>query len=158
MSMTMSDYPNSVAEVLDPPVRFKPATVAAVLRFKRLKPWRGSEQERIAKFKQLHADLCHAYGKATMLQIGVLDGGDSGSSYYRPATDTITLCGRLSVLTYLHEFAHALGRDEHGACRWSLNLFRQAFPISFARCLTDGHMLRRPDAAGQDGDQRTDLV
>ncbi len=142
MSMTMSDYPNSVAEVLDPPVRFKSATIEAVRRFKRSKPWRGSEEERIAKFQQLHVDLCCVYRKATTLQIGILDGSDSGSSYYQPATDMITLCGRLSVLTFLHEFGHALGLDERGACRWSLNLFRRVFPLSFARCVSDGHMLR----------------
>ena len=49
---------------------------------------------------------------------------------------------RLSVVTYLHEFAHAMGRDERGACRWSLNLFRRVFPEQFARLRTDGHTVR----------------
>jgi hypothetical protein len=51
--------------------------------------------------------------------------------------------GRLSVVTYLHEFAHALGRDERGACRWSINLFRRVFPEQFARLAASGHTLRR---------------
>jgi hypothetical protein len=151
-----SDYPASVDEVLDPPVRFRAETVQAVRRFKRSKPWRGTVDERKAKFDRLHRDLNAVYRRATRLAFGVLDGGDSGSSHYTPSTDTITLCGRLSVLTYLHEFAHALGRDERGACRWSLNLFRAVFPVSFSRCRSAGHTLRagseqigidRPDPA-----------
>ena len=47
------------------------------------------------------------------------------------------------MLTYLHEFAHARGYDERGACRWSLNLFRRCFPRSFARCRPVGHTLVR---------------
>ena len=151
------DYPETVAEVLDPPVAFRRETLQAVKRLKRSKPWRASEDERKTTFERLHADLCLAYGgKQTRLVFGFLDGGDSGGSHYRPSTDTITLCGRLSVVTYLHEFAHALGRDERGAVRWSLNLFRQCFPRSFARAAQVGHTLRagwdeiendRPDPA-----------
>ena len=111
------DYPQPVAEVLDPPVRFNRGTVAAVSRFKRLKPWRGSEDERKAKFERLYHDLCLIYGKQTRLVFGLFDGEDSGSNHYTPITDTITFCGRLSVLTLLHKVAHALGRDERGARR-----------------------------------------
>ncbi len=137
------NYPATVAEVLDPPVRFRPSVLAAVQRFARAKPYRGTRAERKAKFADLHDDLCAVYGKQTVLAFGVLDGGDSGASHYRPAADLITLCGRLSVVTYLHEFAHALGRDEREAVRWSTNLFRAVFPRSFARCGHSGHMLRR---------------
>jgi hypothetical protein len=156
-----ANYPQRPEDVLDPPVRFKRRTVAAVARFKMSKPWRGTEEERKAKFERLHLDLCAVYGKQTRLTFGLLDGGDSGSSHYTPSTDTITLCGRISVLTLLHEFAHALGKDERGACRWSLNLFRRVFPVSFSRCTADGHTLRsarsegsadrtdRPDPASQ---------
>ncbi|MDB5320336.1 MAG: hypothetical protein JWN40_1967, partial [Phycisphaerales bacterium] len=137
-----SDYPQTVAEVIDPPVRFRLGVIAAVRRFKRSKPWRGTEDERKAKFERLNRDLCGLYGKQTHLQFGLLDGEDSGSSHYVRSTDTITLCGRLSVLTFLHEFGHALGKDERAACRWSLNLFRAVFPVSFARCMAVGHTLR----------------
>ena len=51
--------------------------------------------------------------------------------------------GRLSVVTFLHEFGHALGYGERGACRWSINLFRRCFPRSFARCRQAGHTLVR---------------
>ena len=107
------------------------------------KPTTGTRGKGKAKFAALHAELCRAYGKTTTLGFSRLDESDSGSSHYRPAADSITLCGRLSVVTYLHEFAHALGRDEQGAVRWSVSLFRIGFPRSFARCGRDGHMLRR---------------
>ncbi len=138
------NYPATVAEVLDPPVRFRLAVLAAVKRFARSKPYRGNMEERKRKFLALHRDLCRVYGKRTRLTFGDLDGGDSGSSHYRPSADEITLCGKLSVVTMLHEFAHALSRDERGAVRWSVNLFRACFPRSFARCQTVGHTLRRP--------------
>lgn len=147
----LPDYPQTVAEVLDPAVRYRRRTLVVVRKFKLSKPWRGTETERKAKFGQLHLDLCELYGKQSRLVFGLLDGEDSGASHYVRSTDTITLCGRLSVLTFLHEFGHALGKDERAACRWSLNLFRAVFPISFARCLSVGHTLRaRADKIGID--------
>ena len=143
---TEPNYPASVAEILDPSMKFRPGVIAAVKRFKRAKPYRGSLDERKLKFTALHQDLCRIFGKTTTLIFGTLDGSDSGSSCFSPAADTITLKGKLSVVTYLHEFAHALGRDERGACRWSVNLFKRTFPVLFSRCQHDGHTLRRPAA------------
>jgi hypothetical protein len=136
-----ANYPATVAEVLDPPVRFRPAVTEAVNRFALSKPYCGDLEQRKAKFLTLHHDLCAIYGKQTQLMFDAIDGGDSGASFYLPATDSITLAGKLSVVTYLHEFAHVLGRDERGAVRWSVNLFRLCFPRSFARCLTADQML-----------------
>ena len=138
------DYPTTFGEVLDPPVRFRPSVVAAAMRFAQSKPYRGDIDEQKAKFETLHTDICAIYSKRTSLTFGLLDGSDSGTSHYLPSADLIVLCGRLSVVTYLHEFAHALGRDERGAVRWSINLFRRCFPRSFARCVESGQMLRRP--------------
>jgi hypothetical protein len=137
------NYPETVVEVLDPPVRFRPSVILAVGRFASSKPYRGTDDDRKAKFASLHGDLCAVYEKGTRLVFGPLDGGDSGASHYSPVFDEVTLRGRLSVVTYLHEFAHALGRDERGAVRWSVNLYRACFPRSFARCVMVGHMLRR---------------
>ena len=139
----MSGYPSSVAQVLDPPVRFKRSTLCAVQQFASSRPWQGSIDERMAKFQQLHNDLCRVYAKHTSLRFGSINGVCSGGSCYDPMADTIVLNGKLSVVTYLHEFAHGLGKDEYGACRWSLNLFRACFPRSFGRCRAQGHMLRR---------------
>jgi hypothetical protein len=138
-------YPASVTEVLDPPIRFRAATIAAVRRFARSNPWRGTVEERKSKVQLLHDDLCRVYQKRTQLDFDMLEDGCSGASSYCILSDTITLRGRISFVTYAHEFAHALGRDEFGAVRWSVNLFRRCFPRSFSRCVSAGHMLRRSD-------------
>ena len=111
--------------------------------FARSGPWTGTIGERMDKFEKVHQDLCRIYGKQTRLRFGLLDGSCSGSSYYHPSSDVITLQGKLSVVTYVHEFAHALGKIEHGACRWSVNLFWKCFPEQFGYCQSEGHMLRR---------------
>ena len=143
------NYPRTVAEVIDDSMTFRPGVLAAVRAFKIARPWRGSIDERKAKFAAFHQALCAIYGKTTTLTFEEIDGSFSGDSSFCPATDTITLRGKLSVVTYLHEFGHALGRDEKGACRWSLNLFKRTFPILFAKCAQEGHVLRQPEAPGQ---------
>ena len=140
-----ANYPATVREVLNPSMRFKPAGLRAVRAFARSKPWRGALSERKEKFRRLNRELAAAYGIAEprLLFVGIEANAHSGASYYRPAAHAITLAGKLSVLTYLHEFAHARGADERQACRWSINLFRRCFPRSFARCRPVGHTLVR---------------
>jgi len=141
------NYPATVSEIIDDNIRYRRATISAAKWFARRKPWRGRIGCRKQKFARFHEKLCEAYGKTTRLIFeGTHRGGPSGSSTYTPAADVITLRGRLSVVTYLHEFAHALGRDERGACRWSVNLFKRCFPRSFSRCIPSGHCLMRPEA------------
>jgi hypothetical protein len=142
---TRRNYPATVAEVLDPAMTFKPAALRAVRAFARSKPWRGSIARRKDKFRRLNRELAHAYGipAPRLVFDGIEAGGPSGASSYRPLTHTITLSGKLSVLTYLHEFAHARGAGERQACRWSINLFRRCFPRSFDRCRAVGHTLIR---------------
>jgi hypothetical protein len=116
----------------------------AVRRFARCRPWRGSLEARKWKLQRLHQNLCEVYGKRTTLRFGVLDGTDSGSSFYSPAADEIVLTGRVSIVTFLHEFGHALGKDERQAVRWSVNLYRLCCPRSFSGSIGHGHMVRRP--------------
>jgi len=132
-------YPATVAECIDDNLRYRLGVIAAVKRFARSKPWRGSLPERLAKFNALHAHLCDLYEKRTTFSYLP---ADRSNGRYRPATDEILLEGKLSVVTYLHEFGHALGKGERGACRWSINLFKRCFPRSFARCDQSAHMLR----------------
>jgi len=142
-------YPATVAEVLDAPVRvrFRRATLRAVRRFARSRPWHGDEAHRFEKFRRLNRDLALVYGIRRPLlmgeRIGARDEIVRGNGSYQPATHTIRLVGRLSVVTFLHEFGHALGFDERRTCRWSINLFRRCFPRSFGSCRQVGHMLLR---------------
>ena len=134
-------YPNSVAECIDDSYKFKRGVVAAVKRFARSKPWRGTHAEREAKLRRLHANLCNIYGVTTALRVRHEDARE-GLDVYMPQLNTISMSS-LSVMTYLHEFGHAIGKGERGTCRWSLNLFRRCFPKSFAKCGQVGHMLVR---------------
>jgi hypothetical protein len=137
------DYPKTIAEILDPQMTFKPEALRAVRRFAKSKPWQGTYAERLDKFETLLADLSSCYGiQPPTLSVDGCEDGDSGRSCFIPAVNTIILRGHLSVVTFLHEFEHVLGKDEREACRWSVNLFRRCFPKSWAKCEFDGHMIR----------------
>jgi hypothetical protein len=133
------NYPASVAEVLDPAMTFRPAALRAVRALARSRPWRGSVAVRALKLQACLIELSAAYG----LRLPALSVVPGAADCYRPAAHEIVLGERLSVVTFLHEFAHARGHDERQACRWSLNLFRRCFPRSFARCRAVGHTLVR---------------
>ena len=146
--MPRTGYPRTVAECLNGGMKFRRGVVAAVRAFKRAGPWRGTLATRKRKFRRLNKALADVYELATpRLRFGVIDGSFSGASSCRRReageTAVITMRGKLSVVTYLHEFAHALGRDERGACKWSVNLFRRVFPRQYAKLRADGHTLRR---------------
>lgn len=137
-------YPHRVEDVLDPTMTFDPKVVTSVKRFSRSRPWRGTVAERQKKFRKLHVELAKALSvNPPILIFSRSAHGDTRESCYILSQDTIILVG-LSVVTFLHEWGHRLhGRSEREACRWSINLFRECFPRSFARCRFEGHMLRR---------------
>lgn len=144
-------YPQAVEECLDPDRTYKVSVLLAVKTFKRSKPWRGTVAERQQKFRTLNADLAGAYDlPIPRLVFETDENEDSGSSCFVPSSDTIILRGRLSVVSFLHEFAHFrfFGRSEREACRWSLNLFRRTFPRSWARLRFEGHVVRTSERRG----------
>ena len=144
-----SDYPETVLEVLDDEMRFRPATLRAVQAFAFSKPWRGSLEKRKKKFLTLNHDLASSCDiPEPDLRFERIDGTSSKGSYYQPNAHRIVMTGKLSVVTYLHEFGHALGKDEVDACRWSVNLFRRCFPRQFSRLVHRGHTLIRPADVG----------
>lgn len=147
-SRTEGDYPATVIEVLDDNMRFRSRTLRTLKAFASLGPWSGTLAARRQKFIWLNQRLADIYGvPEPKLSFGQLDGSSSGSSHYIPSQHRIVLLGRLSVVTFLHEFAHALGHDERRATRWSANLFRRCFPRQYARLIHKGHLLLRPQDA-----------
>ena len=147
--MPQADYPESVAEVLDDTMTFRPAALRAMRAFAEAKPWRGSLDERQQKFRELNRDLAAAYEIAEPeLVFETLDGGTSGRSHYVRPLHRIVLVGRLSVVSYLHEFGHARGYGERMACKFSINIFKRVFPRSFSRLVQVGHMLLHPRTIG----------
>jgi len=146
-----ADYPETVVEVLDDHMRFNLVALKAVREFHEAEPWRGSLDERKDKFRRLNRALSSAYDiTEPRLVFGRIDGSSSGASHYMPSLHRITLVGKLSVVTFLHEFGHARGMNERRTATWSLNLFRRWFPRQFARLIHRGHMLIRPDEAVAD--------
>lgn len=135
------NYPATVAEVLRP-IKLRSFTVRALRAFARSKPWAGTMAQRQAKSRTLHDQLCRTYGIQPTLVFGNDDTSDSGRSCFIPGMNTIVLRGRLSVVTYLHEFSHARGMDERQAVSWSASAFRRFFPKSFGRCSQVAHTLR----------------
>lgn len=69
---------------------------------------------------------------------------DAGEYAYRPSDQTIMLDhNRPSIISALHELGHHLyGDSELQACRFSVWLFKEAFPKSYAKLRWEGHMLK----------------
>lgn len=153
--MNRNEYPDTVLEVLEDRVTFNHKALKAVRRFAASRPWNGSLLARTAKFRQFNYELSIAYRMhKPELILERLDGTRSGNSYYIPSCHRIVLTGKLSVVTFLHEFAHARGMDERRACRWSINLFRKVFPRQYARLQSQGHMLISPARAAGEAQRR----
>jgi len=142
--MQSDSYPATVNEVLDDSITFNPNALRSLRMFKLKKRWRGALEVRHEKIRTLHLALCDIYGLQPPPRLIFGDGyaSCSGRSCFIPTMNVIVLRGRLSVVTYLHEFAHARGMNEKSACRWSINLFRRIWPGPFARCTHEGHILR----------------
>ncbi len=145
----MSQYPQSVSEVLDDAMRFNAAALRAVEAFARSRPWSGSLPRRKQKFRNIVHDMSVAYNvPEPEVRFSVTAGSDSAGSYYLPASHLIVL-SKLSVCTVLHEWRHAWqyvtrGRcSERDACKWSINLFRRVWPEQYAKLRHEGHMLLR---------------
>ena len=143
--MPTGGYPATVVEILDERMTFRPAALRAMKAFRASHPWRGTDDERRTKFQQLVRALADAYQIAIPELLFDLNGSSSGASAYDPSRHRIVLRGRLSVVTLLHELAHARGMDERDAVRWSVNLFRRIFPRSYSRLVHRGHVLLRPE-------------
>jgi hypothetical protein len=142
------NYPKTVEEVLDDSIVYKKETNDAVIKFKKMKPWKGTKEEIQTKFKVLCHDLALAYEIEEPQLVFVKQFG-CGSCYF-PVGNLIILTEEFnklySAVTFLHEFGHALYKDEKATCTWSINLFKRHFPKSFSRLQGKGHLLCRPES------------
>lgn len=141
-------YPSSVEEVLDDTIKYRREVIRAMNSYKDMKPWEGTPFQKAAKMFWLHLQLCEIYGANTSITFdpAILCGRESktGNGWCDFQIDNIHIIGRVSVLTFLHEWGHRLhGESEHLACWWSINLFRKIFPGSFNKLLenANGHFL-----------------
>jgi hypothetical protein len=133
--------PFTIADILDATRTYKPEVLRALTAFKREKPWAGTPQERAAKLRSLHSDLCIAYRMPNPPDIYVPSNRGGG---YDIASNTIHVGQNLSVLTYLHSFAMSQPLEPKAASGWSVNLFKRMFPASYNRLVAVGPYLVRP--------------
>jgi hypothetical protein len=143
-----NNYPDTVQEVLDDSIKYRETTLEAMKHFKKSRPWQGGKKAQEMKLRRLNRDLSASYSidRPTLVFLQEFAHG----ACYWPCGNLIIMeeesDGRYSVVTFLHEFGHALGKGEVGACRWSINLFRKFFPKSFNRLVPDGHLLKRAES------------
>lgn len=100
--------------------------------------WKGSIEGRKNKFQWMHEHMKVLFNKPNLrLIIRVSEKSDKtpGSSAYSSyGNNRIVLSGRLSVITFLHEWGHVLlGHDEDLAVEWSNFYFKKVFPLSAKR-------------------------
>lgn len=146
------DYPDTVEEVLDDNLKYRKETSAAIIKFKKSKPWKGTKEEVQAKLRTLNSELAEIYGIEPP-QVVFVRRFAYGCCYF-PIGNLIIMehekDGRYSVVTFLHEFGHALGKGERATCKWSINLFRKHFPKSYAKLVPKGHLLYLPKKEKKD--------
>lgn len=147
-------YPDTVEEVLNDEIKYRKGVIAAVKTWKNKKLW-GSKtnQERLDGFIEMSKTLAPLYNiEVPAVTVDGIDLTDtvrntkmnmSGQSSYTPSMHTITMRGNLSIITFLHEFGHALGKGERSTCEWSINLFKKVFPAQYKKLNAHGHTLQR---------------
>ena len=114
--------------------------VDLINQWKTQKIWRGTIEERKAKFQWLHDHMKILFEKPVLgLEFGEINDetertpGASGASFFNPDTNIIKLNGKLSAITFIHEWGHALGMNQEETVDWSWLHFKACFPCSAAR-------------------------
>jgi hypothetical protein len=107
-------------------------TLAVMTEFKNMNLWQGKIRERKEKLAWLNGKFNEIFTKNIILNFDIpthfSEWGSSGGSDYNLTTNTITLRGRISLITFLHEYAHALGLNDLLAQEFATSLFKKVFP------------------------------
>jgi hypothetical protein len=144
--------------------------------------WKGTVPERKWAFRKLNAKMNGMFDRATCLRLGEVPDDRSAwttseGSTYAHDTDTITMKGKLSLITYLHEYAHAIlvrsptvrpttAQASLGIAKaykdyrmelerisqsFAVEIFRKAYPKKYAMLDMSSGIGRRKDDVGGDG-------
>lgn len=146
------EYPKTVAECIDDDLKYRKGTGTAIQKFRDSQPWRGTVEEIQYKFRLLNAELAKIY-EIEAPNLVFCKEFPVGPCCFPTAVPAVivmeelrTSPGTYSVVAYLHEFGHAIGKDEKGTCRWSLNLFKRYFPKAYEALEPRGHLLFKKEA------------
>ena len=134
-------YPTQEEIMNDPPTH-KPAVISLVRDWKK-NVWREAKTgEPQARYLALESLVKRLASEGYQRPVEVAFVADAPSCYYMPTQNRIVINSSLSIISSLHELAHHLfGPSETQACRWSVHLFRKAFPRAFERLEVRGHTL-----------------
>lgn len=110
--------------------------VLALVELRNMRPWSGTIVQQKEKYVWIFRKMCSIYNLtgykiAFNLPKSRLNFHSSGSSHYVPRRKTIVLEGRLSIITFLHEFGHIFYRDENKAQQFAIGLFKEIFYEKF---------------------------
>lgn len=111
--------------------------------------WRGEVKDRKKAFLELHNFLNTLYNRNIKLIFNINEDPSkwtfSGNSYYSSLEEKIVLKGKLSLITFLHEWGHALGKwKQEEAQEYAVSIFSKAFPEKFAKLQRDGYLCLIP--------------
>jgi len=139
----MSNYPATVNEVLDENFKYKKGVIPALRMFKSYRTGEYPTEVRLAGMRILVVRICEVYEVIpSKVAAEDIDGSFSGRSSYSRSENLITMRGKLSIITLLHELAHCIyGAGETQATRWSVNLYKRVYPEQYAKLNHQGHCL-----------------
>jgi len=120
-------------------------SISVLQEFKKKNPWKGRIPVRKEKFLWLNNKLNKIHSRNIRLKFRVPSKLNkwhaSGYSNVNWNSQTIILRGRLSVITFLHEWGHILlGYSERHAQCFATKLFRKIFPKKWKK-LTEWRFL-----------------
>lgn len=117
--------------------KYKTGVIGSVMLFKRDCPYASGDENRWDGLCKLTSLLNNIYGITPSLAWVNSEDSHSFNSYYNKTDDVIVMVGRLSIITFLHEYAHARGMDEKQANAWSMGLFKRVYPQSYLGMLKE---------------------
>lgn len=126
-------------EILAEEPTYTPQIIERMKAFKKF--WRRAEGNN---------ELREQHLRELLFDLNVLFAGEPltivrGDAYcYQPAAKKLMISDPLSIISGLHELGHHLmGSSEKDACRFSVHLFKQTFPVAYSKLRWDGHMLKK---------------
>ena len=122
------------------------ATPIIKRHFRKTGFWRKNETEQVEILKQALNELNNAYG--TNIGLEYFNNQYfyrlTGGGYFSPSDRKIYLY-KISLMTFLHEFAHAIGYGQTDAVLWSHKVFKEALPVLYRRARNRKLLLHLPD-------------